>query len=68
VLQLTFRLQNQLPQVRRSLNTTAPATAAAGGGGAHDHPFSFSSGSGTFSGDAINLAVQYVDLIIASKD
>jgi hypothetical protein len=43
-------------------------TAAAGGGGSHDHPFSFSSGSGTFSGSAINLAVQYVDLIIASKD
>lgn len=39
-----------------------------GGGGSHTHPFSFSSGSGTFSGNAINLAVQYVDLIIASKD
>ena len=43
-------------------------TQATGGGGSHDHPFSFSSGSGTFSGNAINLAVQYVDLIIASKD
>lgn len=39
-----------------------------GGGGSHDHPFSFSSGSGTFSGNAINLAVQYVDVIIATKD
>ena len=39
-----------------------------GGGGSHNHPFSFSSGSGTFSGDAINLAVQYVDVIIATKD
>ena len=45
-----------------------PNTGAAGGGGSHTHPFSFSSGSGTFSGDAIDLAVQYVDLIIASKD
>ena len=39
-----------------------------GGGGSHSHPFSFSSGSGTFSGDAIDLAVQYVDVIIATKD
>jgi hypothetical protein len=34
-------------------------TAAAGSGGSHNH---------SFSGTAINLAVQYVDLIIASKD
>ena len=39
-----------------------------GGGGSHDHPFSFSSGSATFSGNAINLAVKYVDLIIAQKN
>ena len=43
-------------------------TNAAGGGGSHDHPFSFSSGSGTFSGNAINLAVKFVDLIIAQKN
>jgi hypothetical protein len=40
----------------------------AGGGGAHSHPFSFSSGSGTFSGNAINLAVKYVDVIRATKN
>ena len=39
-----------------------------GGGGDHTHPFSFSSGSGTFSGNAINLAVKYYDFIVASKD
>jgi hypothetical protein len=39
-----------------------------GGDGSHTHPFSFSSGSGTFSGNAINLAVKYYDFIIASKD
>jgi hypothetical protein len=39
-----------------------------GGGGIHTHPFSFSSGSGTFSGNAINLAVQYIDVIRATKD
>jgi hypothetical protein len=33
--------------------------ASQGGGGSHNH---------SFSGSAINLAVQYVDLIIASKD
>ena len=44
------------------------ATGAAGGGGSHDHPFSFSSGSGTFSGNAINLAVKYVDFIRCTKN
>jgi hypothetical protein len=43
-------------------------TGATGGGGAHTHPFSFSSGSGTFSGNAINLAVKYVDVIRATKN
>jgi hypothetical protein len=43
-----------------------PVTGATGGGGSHTHPFSFSSGSATSS--AINLAVKYVDLIIAQKN
>jgi hypothetical protein len=43
-------------------------TGSTGGGGSHTHPFSFSSGTATFTGTAINLAVQYVDLIIAQKD
>jgi hypothetical protein len=43
-------------------------TGATGGDGSHTHPFSFSSGSGTFSGNAINLAVKYVDVIRATKD
>jgi hypothetical protein len=58
--------------------------ASQGGSGSHTHPFSFSSGSGTFSGtpvtvtqnahnhpftgNAINLAVQYIDVIRATKD
>ena len=33
-----------------------------GGGGSHTHP------GGSFTGTAINLAVQYVDVIIATKD
>jgi hypothetical protein len=43
-------------------------TGSTGGGGSHTHPFSFSSGSGTFSGNAINLAVQYIDVIRATKN
>lgn len=43
-------------------------TPNAGGGGSHDHPFSFSSGSASFSGTALDLAVQYIDLIIAEKN
>ena len=39
-----------------------------GGGGSHTHPFSFSSGSGTFTGNAINLAVQYIDVIRATAN
>jgi hypothetical protein len=39
-----------------------PNTGATGGGGSHDHS------GGTFTGTAINLAVQYVDVIIATKN
>ena len=38
-------------------------TNATGGGGSHTHPFSFSTGAGS-----VNLAVKYVDLIIAQKN
>ena len=43
--------------------TTNKTTSGTGGGGSHTH-----SVSGTASSSAINLAVQYVDLIIASKN
>lgn len=36
-----------------------------GGGGSHTHTFS---GSGSFTGSAMDFAVQYVDVIIATKD
>ena len=54
--------------------TSPNANAPSGGGGSHTHPGSGGSHShpvsapASFSGNAINLAVQYVDLIIASKD
>ena len=38
---------------------TDPVTSSTGGGNSHTH---------TFTGTAINLAVQYVDVIIATKD
>lgn len=41
-------------------------TGSTGGGGSHSHPLSIS--SATFSGNAINLAVSYVDVIRATKD
>jgi hypothetical protein len=61
--------RNTAPQISGSVgNLSLTSLQNTGGGGSHNHPFSFTSGAGTFSGDAIDLAVQYVDLIIASKD
>ena len=42
-------------------------TSSTGSGQAHNHGFSGSATS-TFTGTAINLDVQYVDIIIAQKD
>ena len=48
-------------------NNSIPLTTnGTGGGGAHSHPFSGQ--SATFTGSAINLAVQYIDVIRATKD
>ncbi len=59
-------------RVQRGGTTASEAAQAPtypeGGGGSHSHPFSFSSGTGSFSGNAINLAVKYVDVIRATKD
>jgi hypothetical protein len=44
----------------------SPTSAGTGGGGSHSHPLSIS--SSTFSGNAINLAVKYVDVIRATKN
>ena len=54
--------------VGQSNGGTIGPVGATGGDGSHTHPFSFSSGSGTFAGNAINLAVKYVDVIRATKD
>jgi hypothetical protein len=74
---------SQMPSHTHSIATTGPDTAGgtvgsgsgttigfggtegAGGGGSHNHSFS-GSGSGTSS--AVTLNVQYIDIILASKD
>jgi hypothetical protein len=54
------------PQSSSITNGVQTATGAAGGDGAHSHPFSV--GSASFSGSAMDFAVQYVDIIICSKN
>jgi hypothetical protein len=54
-----------------STNTTSPqgSTAAEGGGGSHTHSFSGSgSGSGSLTSGVATINVQYVDVIIATKN
>jgi len=55
------------PNYGRGINA-AIASGPTGGGGSHNHPFSFTSGSGTFTGNAINLAVKFVDFIKCTKN
>jgi hypothetical protein len=54
---------DQRPGTGGGNNNNGLTTTSTGGGGSHTHPFSFSSGSGT-----VDLAVKYVDLIIAQKN
>jgi len=58
----------------RGTNTNASnagstqSTQATGSGGGHSHGFTQPTWSGSFTGTALDFAVQYVDLIIAAKD
>jgi hypothetical protein len=54
------------PIEARANNASGNATSSAGSSNAHNHGLTIS--SSTFSGNAINLAVQYVDVIIATKN
>lgn len=47
---------------------TANGTGYTGGGGSHTHSLTMNAHNHTFTGNAVNLAVQYVDAIIAKKD
>lgn len=49
-------------------NWTLGLTSSAGNSESHTHSFTGGSHSHTFTGTAINMAVQYVDVIIATKD
>jgi hypothetical protein len=58
---------NTAQAVNKSSTDAATVTSSnTGGGGAHNHPLTIS--SSTFSGNAINLAVKYVDVIRATKN
>ena len=59
-------IANQLGSNYFSPRITPGNTDATGGGGSHNHPLTIS--SSTFSGNAINLAVSYVDVIRATKN
>ena len=50
-----------------ALITITNTTSSAGGNGVHNHGWS-GSASSTFSGNAIDLSVSYVDVIVAQKD
>jgi len=64
----TYTSYGKLVANNQGIYTLNSGTNNTGGGGSHTHPFSFSSGSGTFTGNAINLAGKYVDVIRATKD
>ena len=55
--------QSGNPPVGQGGNNTQ-ASGSAGGGGSHTHAV----GNLAFTGTAINMAVKYVDVILASKD
>ena len=44
------------------------STGSTGSNSSHSHAFSFTSGTGSFSGTAIDMSVQYVDIILATKN
>jgi hypothetical protein len=57
----TFPLSGSTPGVQNPSQT-----GSTGGGGSHSHPLTIS--SSTFSGNAINMAVRYIDVIRATKN
>jgi hypothetical protein len=46
---------------------SSSVTSSVGGGGSHTHGIS-GSATGSFTGNAINLAVKYLDVILATKN
>lgn len=64
-----FSAGSQRPLRENSVNlgNYTITTDTTGGGQGHDHDFAVTGGS-TFAGNAVDLAVQYVDFIICQKD
>lgn len=60
-----FSVANPLARQTGTNNCYRDYSETVGGGGSHDHSFS---GAGSFTGTAMDFAVQYVDAIIAAKD
>jgi hypothetical protein len=57
-----------IPTSNQFTTNATDSTYPTGGGGSHNHGFTNPTWSGSFSGSAMDFAVQYVDLIIAAKD
>lgn len=60
-------MNSSAPGLYNGQNATGIVTSSAGGGGSHTHSLT-GTATGAFTGNAINLAVQYVDVILASKN
>lgn len=64
-----FAPRGEFPLANRTVATFGTTGGVNGpSGGAHSHPFSVGSASGSFSGNALDFAVAYVDVIIAAKN
>ena len=61
-----FNAASPFPSTGNVAVNQASSTGSTGGDGAHSHPFSV--GSASFSGNALDFAVQYVDIIICAKN
>jgi len=54
--------------VTNNSSTTGISTTNTGGGGGHSHSLAMNAQTGGFAGNAINLAVQYLDHILCTKN
>jgi len=64
----SFQNGNRVTSSDGSYTNNTAGTNAEGSGSAHGHSFTNPTWSGSFTGSSMDFDVQYVDLIIASKD
>lgn len=67
-MESTFSRSGLISSAGSHSHTLSGSTASAGSGGGHSHTFTGTSHSHTFTGTAINLDVQFVDVILAQKN